>query len=335
LFPILVLISALLLAGCAALFSVTGIASLFVGASLSAGIMAGAMEFAKIVSVSFLYRYHRQMPKLLRAYMWVGTVVIMIITSVGIYGYLSSAYATSATDIQAKENEVILYQNMQQTAQDNIIRLQTRSTQLQDMRTQQEARVDEYMRLGRSTSIQQRIIREQDAEIKKNQDEITALSKTKDSLALLATTTTNSIGTSGKIGTFYYVAKSFNVPLDTIVKWFILVLVVVFDPMSIALFIAYNVASNKNKRAEIMTPHSPAGPSPNVDNIAFRGDIAHKIVNSEDTPKDTTIETTELNTTPYYMQEGFDWHTDSRWHSDPAAQSYWTNLGIHPPKNNA
>lgn len=331
-FPILVLISALLLAGCAALFSVTGIASLFVGASLSAGIMAGSMELAKIVSVSFLYRYHKQMPKLLRAYMWAGTVVIMIITSVGIYGYLSSAYATSATDIQSKENEIVLYQNMQQTAQDNITRLQTRSTQLQDMRAQQEARVDEYMRLGRTTSVQQRIIREQDAEIKKNQDEITALSKTKDSLALLATTTMNSIGTSGKIGTFYYVAKSFNVPLDTIVKWFILVLVVVFDPMSIALFIAYNVALNKNRKAEVLSPNSPADLSQNVDNISVRSDIAHKLERTEDIPKDSIIETTELNTIPYYMKEDFDWYTDDRWHNDPAAQSYWTHLGMRPPR---
>lgn len=338
-FPILVLISALLLAGCAAFFSVTGIASLFVGASLSVGIMAAAMELAKIVSVSFLYRYHRQIPRTLRAYMWTGTLVIMVITSIGIYGYLSSAYAVSATDIQGKENEITLYQNMQQTTDANIVRLETRNTQLQNMRAQQETRVDEYMRLGRTTGLQQNIIKQQDAEIKQNQEQITALSKTKDSLAMLATTTTNSIGTSGKIGTFYYVAKSIGVPLDTVVRWFILVLVVVFDPMSISLFLAYNVIVKKNPTAGMLPanddtpPHLPVVSS-QPDIMTSTSDIAPSVINPEETPKQEIKEET-IDITPYYMKPGFNWHTDKRWHDDPQAKGYWSHMGVKPTRDDA
>lgn len=336
-FPILVLISALLLAACAAFFSVTGIAALFVGASLSAGVMAASMELAKIVSVSFLYRYHRQIPKTLRAYMWIGTVVIMMITSIGIYGYLSSAYATSATDIQGKENQIILYQSMQQTAADNIARLETRNNQLLEGRAQQEARIDEYMRLGRTTGLQQRMIRDQDTEIKSNQSEIAALSKTKDSLALLATTTTNSIGTSGKIGTFYYVAKSLGVPLDTIVRWFILVLVVVFDPMSISLFLAYNVIVKKNPTAGMLPSDDklPSEPeyipdsSPIVDIPTPVSGIAHIVKTPEELPKQEIKE----DTIPYYMKPEFDWNKDTRWHTDESAKGYWSHLGMRPRKD--
>lgn len=328
-FPIIVLISALILAGCAAFFSVTGIASLFVGASVSAGVMASAMELGKIVGVSFLYRYHNQIPKMLRAYMWIGTIMIMIITSIGIYGYLSSAYAASATDIQGKENQIVLYENMQKTASDNIERLEARNIALQGMRAQQEARVDEYMRLGRATGLQQRMIRDQDTEIKKNQDEITTLSKTKDSLALLATTTENSIGTSGKIGTFYYVAKSMGVPLDVIVRWFILALVVVFDPMSISLFLAYNMIIKKKNLSDAIKLNV----SSSEDDAEIKSDIVHSSFIREETPK-MTIKNETPKIQPYYMDPDYDWKNDDRWKNDPSAMGYWENLGMKPPPKN-
>jgi len=190
------------------------------------------------------------------------------------------------------------------------------------------------------------MIRDQDTEIKSNQAEITSLSKTKDSLALLATTTTNSIGTSGKIGTFYYVAKSMGVPLDTVVRWFILVLVVVFDPMSISLFLAYNVIVKKNPTAGMLpsddeptspTPPEPeyiSEPSPLVDIPKPKSVIAHATAVHEETPKQEIKEET-IDTTPYYMKEGFDWHNDTSWHNDPSAKGYWSHLGMKPRKGDA
>lgn len=315
-FGYVILSSAVLLAVCAAWFSISGIAQLFAGAGLAAGFMAAALELGKLVGVSFLYRYRNEVPKLLRTYMWIGTVVLMLITSVGIYGYLSSAYATSATDIQQKENQISLYTTQQQTIEDNIKRLIDRSNQLQNLRSQQENRLDEFVKLGRGTATQQAVIREQDAEIKKIQTEVSKLSANRDSVSLLKTNTTNSISTTGKLGTFYYVAQTIGVPLDTIVKWFIVILVLVFDPMSISLFIAYNViVDKKNKNLQV------------VPVIVENSEVVSEVAPEPDNPDISNISTTELHTLPYYMMPGFDWATDTRWHDDPDARGFKGTLG--------
>jgi hypothetical protein len=322
-FSYVVLLSAFLLAACAAWFSVSGIAQLFAGAGLAAGLMAAALELGKLVGVSFLYRYRKEVPKLLRMYMWIGTVVLMLITSVGIYGYLSSAYAASAVGIQQKENEIRLYTTQQQTIEQNITRITQRSTQLQNLRSQQENRLDEFIRRGRGTATQQTIIREQDAEIKKLQTELGKLSATRDSIALVKTNTENSIGTTGKLGTFYYVAQTLGVPLDTIVKWFIVILVLVFDPMSISLFIAYNViVDKKNKNLQVVLLARK-----DVENSEVESEVALTTDIPDVVQREVENNTIELSTIPYYMQPGFDWSKDTRWQDDPDARGFRGTLG--------
>lgn len=326
-FRYVVLTSALLLAACAAWFSVSGISQLFAGAGFAAGFMAGALELGKLVGVSFLYRYRNDVPKLLRNYMWAGTIVLMLITSIGVYGYLSSAYATSATDIQQKENQITLYTTQQQTLEQNIKQLTDRSTQLQNLRAQQENRLDEFVRLGRGTATQQAVIREQDAEIKKIQVEVTKLSATRDSLALIKTNTVNSISTTGKIGTFYYVAQTLGVPLDTIVKWFIVILVLVFDPMSISLFVAYNVILDKKQKNLETVPDAGTNlvTTDVVSDIASDPTIIDEI--SPPVGSNETTDDTKLDEIPYYMVPGYDWNTDMRWHDDAAARGFKGTLG--------
>jgi len=314
-FEFIVLGTALLLAACSALFSITGIAQLFTSISVQAGVMAAALEIGKIVGVSALYRYRHAIPRTLKMYMYTGTAVLMLLTSVGVYGYLSGAYATAATGIQAKQNEITLYSGQQENITSNIKRLTDRSTQLQNMRSQQENRLDELVRLGRATATQQRIIREQDAEINKLQLDITRLSATSDSLSLLKTNTTNSIGTSGKLGTFYYVAEAIGTSLDTIVKWFILLLVLVLDPMSISLFLVYNIIV---KKRDTITPTEPMMELPPPNEVR---DEPVSIPEEPDPPKPES-------SIPYYMELDYDWKNDTRWHTDPNAMGYKSNLGV-------
>jgi len=91
-------LTATFVAICAAVFSITGIAKLFAGAALSVAIMASALELGKLVSISFLYQYWKDIPKALKYYLSVASCILMIITSAGIYGYLSAAYAKVAAD---------------------------------------------------------------------------------------------------------------------------------------------------------------------------------------------------------------------------------------------
>ena len=91
-FPYLVGLSALLVAGSAAFYSVFGLSKLFSGATFAVIIMAGSLEFAKLVSASFLYRYWTKVNGWLKYYMTIGVVILVLITSAGIFGFLSNAY---------------------------------------------------------------------------------------------------------------------------------------------------------------------------------------------------------------------------------------------------
>ena len=85
-------LSALFIAGSAAAFSVYGLAKLFSGAFISVVIMASALELGKLVTASFLYRYWNMINWFQKVYMTIATIVLIFITSAGIFGYLSNAY---------------------------------------------------------------------------------------------------------------------------------------------------------------------------------------------------------------------------------------------------
>ena len=107
-FPKLVGLSALLIAGSAAFFSVFGLSKLFAGAQLAVIIMAGSLEFGKLVAASFLYRYWTNINLLHRTYMTIATIILVLITSAGIFGFLSNAYQ-GATVTFEKESTALLY----------------------------------------------------------------------------------------------------------------------------------------------------------------------------------------------------------------------------------
>ena len=96
LFPLVIAFSALSVAGSAAFYSVFGLSKLFAGASTEVIIMAGSLEFAKLVSASLLYQYWDKINKVLKGYLMIAVFTLMIITSGGIYGFLSGAYQSTA-----------------------------------------------------------------------------------------------------------------------------------------------------------------------------------------------------------------------------------------------
>jgi hypothetical protein len=243
-------LTATFVALCAAVFSVTGIAKLFAGAAITVAIMASALELGKIVSISFLYQYWSEIPKALKYYLTTASFILMIITSAGIYGYLSSAYAkVAATPLQLSADISTTTSKVTSIEQD-ISRKNTRLNQLISLRSQQETRLDNL--IGKSQTGNTSIVRSTQAQLAladKNvtelQKEITVLSSTKDSLSAISTSKQVEIETNGDIGTFVYIAKTIGVPLDTVVKWFTLIIVLVFDPLAVALVIAINFLLKK------------------------------------------------------------------------------------------
>jgi len=254
-FKTLVSFSALATAGCAALFSVTGIGTLFAGAAISAMVMASALELGKLVGISFLYRYWNEIPKALKSYMVAASLVLILITSAGIYGYLSSAYAKVAADPLRMTADVQIYNAKAQTLDEEIKRKTQRLDQIIALRGQQENRIDNLIsksETGLNTAIRsaQNNLNELNRTANTLQKEINQVSAQRDSLKAKSLTTDVAITTNSDIGTFVYISRAIGVPLDTVVKWFILVIVLVFDPLSICLVLAYNFLHKKDESNE-------------------------------------------------------------------------------------
>jgi len=254
-FLIITILAALVIAGTAALFSVTGISSVFAGHFIQVAIMAGALETGKIVISSILYRYWGIMNKAIKSYMIVALFVLMIITSAGIFGYLSEAYQQTKSGYEVVDKEIQLLQSKKQLFQNEYDRYQNRLNDLTGIRSGQETRLDSLYSRGQTSSAK-RI----ETNIKRQDDEITKLSGliliTSDSLSSIdkRMIEKQSIIITGDLGPIKYVADAFGTNMDTIVKWLILILIFVFDPLAVTLIVAANmIFVNKHYEREEWT----------------------------------------------------------------------------------
>jgi archaellum component FlaC len=254
-FPWILGCSALFIALCAAFFSVYGISTLFAGAFISAIIMASALEIGKLVGVTFLYRYWSKCKGFLKAYLIGAIAVLMIITSLGIFGYLSAAYQKSSIEFGVMQEKITNIQDQKTYYKDKIEASKKRIDDLTQLRASQESRLssiinnDSLSSKLKQSSQQQTIdlINDTDKDIKnenqKVQESIDSVRTIDDQINQLK------LGTASKkdVQTFKFVADAFGLPLDTVARWFILFIIFVFDPLAICLILAYNIAVYKRE----------------------------------------------------------------------------------------
>ena len=215
-------LSALLIAGSAAFFSVFGLSKLFAGAALSVIIMAGSLEFGKIVAASFLYRYWNSINRLLKIYMTTGVVTLVLITSAGIFGYLSNAYQGATIQFE-KQSTTLLYK------EDRLEQLEEDKVYLKDELEQSLSTLPENY-----ITAKRKLREEYNPKVLLINDEILKIKQEIGDLKV------SLVETGVDVGPAIYLARVFDTDIDTVVKFFIFILIFVFDPMAIALVIAYN-----------------------------------------------------------------------------------------------
>ena len=120
--PIIISLSALSVSASAAFYSVSGLSKLFAGAAFEVTIMAGSLEVAKLVIASLLYQYWDTLNRYLRTYLTVAAVVLVLITSMGIYGFLSAAYQDTYRQLTVKENQVAFLDQKKQFYEKDVAR---------------------------------------------------------------------------------------------------------------------------------------------------------------------------------------------------------------------
>ena len=255
-FPGLIALSALSVSASAAFYSVSGLSKLFAGASFEVIIMAGSLEVAKLVIASLLYQYWNTLNKYLRTYLTVAAVVLVLITSMGIYGFLSAAYQDTYRQLTIKENQTAFldqkkqfYENDVKRFDEELKRISTNISTLSNARSQSIQVRDTSVAGGVRTTIstselrmaQKRIeVEEQNRKNVQKKREIVADSLQKYQLEILDLE--NNTEVAGELGPLQYLSGLTDTPMDKIINILLLVIIFVFDPLALALVVAANFA---------------------------------------------------------------------------------------------
>ena len=254
----LVGLSAIVVAGCAAYFSVTGLGVLFAGATVSVMVMAGALEFAKLVAATYLKQQWDTIKGFNKWYLATSVATLMLITSAGIFGYLSNAFQQQNLELQKVERDISVYQNQITKNDAEITRYTNQLNNQQNIRNSQESNLSKQIDKDKSTSRVTQMIKTADKEIasvSKRIDELTIQNNV--ALDSINSIKNNNIELEREVGGFRFVAEAFNVPLNDVVKFFILIIVLVFDPLAVALIIAFNGLIMKRKEEDDKSENIP------------------------------------------------------------------------------
>ena len=257
-FPFIIALSALSVSASAAFYSVSGLMKLFAGAAFAVGVMAASLEVSKLVIASLLYQYWSTLNRALKVYLMIAVSILILITSMGIYGFLSSAYQETANKDQVVTQQITALETkkkLYEGTRDNILK---EKQSLSDLRGS--------LSKGSTTQYTDKngnlVVRSNNASIKQldkaaqSDDKLSGkVDVVNDSIFSIEnkilTIKTNSTTTS-ELGPLKYLSGLTGVGMDRIINYLLLVIIFVFDPLAIALVIAANFAfARLNKREEM------------------------------------------------------------------------------------
>jgi len=255
-FPFLIALSALSVSASAAFYSVSGLSKLFAGASFEVIIMAGSLEVAKLVIASLLYQYWDTINKILRTYLAVATIILVVITSMGIYGFLSAAYQDTYRQLTIKENEISFLDQKKEFYEKDVARYDeelerisnnistlsgAKATSIQVRDTTSSTGFRSTISTAELRLSQKRIeVEEQNrASIQAKREQV-ADSLQKYQLGILELENNSDI--AGELGPLQYLSGLTGIGMDRIINYLLLVIIFVFDPLAISLVVAANFA---------------------------------------------------------------------------------------------
>ena len=343
--------SALIIAGCAAYFSVTGLGVLFSGAAVSVMVMAGALEFAKLVAATYLKQEWDNIKGFNKWYLTSAVALLMLITSAGIFGYLSNAFQAQSLQLQQVDREILVYTTKidQNTAQ---------ITQLNQQLGNLSSTQNTILEKGKVNSRLLRAVDQKDRQVSQINKKISDLQdeNAKNNEEINKIKVAN-LGLEKEVGGFRFIAEAFGMELKNVVKFFIFLIVIVFDPLAVALIIAFNglILNKKKKREDILGEmienNQKMGLYDNLDNLIEENYKGYEVYGDtifnetekneinekkEDEPvesngdlgNDTPIDASLEEKLPQlkweeYMHPEFPWNNRKLWINNPKAVNYW------------
>ena len=244
----LTLLSALLLSGIAGYYSILGLAAIFTGAFWPIVFMGSVLELSKLVTTSWLYRNWETCPFLLKTYLTSAVVILMLITSMGIFGFLSKAHIDSTMDSGANTVEIKILTQQEKITKERLEYLLARAKD--------------------PSTASNRL----DKQIQDTQKELTEINKKRLPLLKESNKLVAEVGPIKYVGDMIYGTDDDNA-IDKAVRLVIMLIMVVFDPLAVLLLIAANISMQQRvKIPEIIEESKPVSVTEtvevNIENIA-------------------------------------------------------------------
>ena len=258
-FPFIIATSALSVSASAAFYSVSGLSKLFAGAAFAVIIMATSLEVAKLVIASLLYQYSKTIPRLLKYYLSVAAVVLVLITSMGIYGFLSAAYQETAAKAGSIDSQIALIETKRDNVKEQLAVYNEEKTSintavselrsgLSNNKIQYKDRETGEIITTTSSSTRRALEKQLDQAILRQTEINTKVDVLNEQLfeyetEIVEVKTGNDI--AGELGPLKYLSGLTGIPMDRIINYLLLTIIFVFDPLAIALVVAANFAFEK------------------------------------------------------------------------------------------
>ena len=259
-FPTIIALSALAVSASAAFYSVSGLSKLFAGAAFAVIIMAASLEVAKLVIASLLYQYRKTLPILLKIYLSIACFVLILITSMGIYGFLSAAYQETAAKAGNIDSQIALIETKRDNIKEQLAIYTAEKTSINeavsDLRSGLSNNVIQYTdTLGNvltttSSSTRRALEKQLDQAIGRQTEINSKINDLNQQLFNYETEiveVTSNANITGELGPLKYLSGLTGKPMDKIINWLLLTIIFVFDPLAIALVIAANFAFEQLK----------------------------------------------------------------------------------------
>jgi len=254
-FPFLIALSALSVSASAAFYSISGLSKLFAGAAFAVIVMAASLEIAKLVIASLLYQYRKNLPRLLKVYLSIACAVLILITSMGIYGFLSAAYQKTAALDSTVGAQIALIETKRDNIEGQLAVYNGEKVSINEsvtaLRNGLSNNVIQYTdTLGNvitttSSSTRRALEKQLDQAI----DRQTQINIRVDDLnqklfefetEIVEVRSASEIGS--ELGPLKYLSGLTGLPMDRIINYLLLTIIFVFDPLAISLVIAANFA---------------------------------------------------------------------------------------------
>ena len=266
-FPFIIALSALSVSASAAFYSVTGLSKLFAGASTEVLIMAGSLEVSKLVIASLLYQYWDTINKALRTYLAVACFILILITSAGIYGFLSAAYQETAALAGNVDAQIALVETKRDNVKEQLAVYNAEKASINEavtsLRDGLSNNVIKYkdketgeIITTTSSSTRRALEKQLDQAIERQTEINTRVDKLNQQLFDYETEIVEIQSNSeiaGELGPLKYLAGLTGLGMDQIINYLLLVIIFVFDPLAISLVVAANFAfAQLNPKKEVM-----------------------------------------------------------------------------------